>query len=220
MFFATLIQAPKHQVFDIAKASPEFAIKVDLVPDDPTSEPLTGSARVMIISRASHKTVQTIRMASVAIFKEQLATSVGKTGKQPELYDDQYSFVFEDFNFDGHPDLAICKDIQGSYGAMSYDIFLWNAKQKRFVKDAQLSKLSSEHLGLLEVDRKRRELITFDKSGAAWHLTSTYKYLKGRPRLVETEVEDATSGYRDVITTKRRVGKHWRTRVRVVREPN
>lgn len=221
MYFPIPIQAAKHQTFEIPKASPEFALKVDVLPEEGSDmEPLTGRATVMILSRTTRKLIQTIKLPSVAIFKQQLATSVSKSGKQPALYDDDYTFVFEDFNFDGHEDLAICKDIQGSYGAMTYDIFLWNPKQKRFIKDAELSKLSSEHLGLVEVDRKKRELITYDKSGAAWHLKSTYKYANGHPRLIETEEDDATSGTREVITTKRRVGKRWQKRVKMVSMSN
>lgn len=219
--FLPSIRQLHHQIFNIAKASPEYSLKVDLTPNGGSSEePLTGKARVTIVSRTTHKSIQTIAMASIAIFKDQLSTSVGPQGKQPALYDDEYTFVFEDFNFDGRQDLAVCKDIQGSYGAPTYDIFLWNPARKQFVRNAQLSKLSSEHLGLLQVDRKSRELITFDKSGAAWHLTSTYKYVHARPKLVETKEEDASGGVHDVITTRRLIGNHWRKQVKVIPIPN
>jgi hypothetical protein len=212
------LQSPPHRVFNLPNASPEFALRVHFTRDEGSNdEPLLGAGVVTIVSRATGKAVQTIRMPSIAIFKDQMAFSVGQSGKQPALYDDEYSFVFEDFNFDGHPDLAICKDTQGSYGGPTYDIFLWNPARHLFVRNAQLSKLSSEHLGLIEVDRRNRELITADKSGAAWHMASTYKYFGKQLRLIETEVDDQT-GPKDIVTTRRLVGGKWRKTVKFLRE--
>jgi hypothetical protein len=94
---------------------------------------------------------------------------------------------------------------------MSYDILLWNPQRHQFVKDPQLTKLSSEHLGLIELDPKKREVITFDKSGAAWHLMSTYKYFGTHLKLIET-VEDDATGDKEIITTHRLVHGKWQTK--------
>jgi len=207
--------APHHLHINIANASPRYSLSVDIdpAPADPES-PVSGTAVVKVVSRATGKPIQSIRMPSLTLFKGSYAKSVGPHGKSPSVYDDNYSFVFEDFNFDGRQDLAICKDTQGSYGGLTYDVFLWNPAQNRFVKDSMLTALSSEHLGLVAVDPQKQELTAFDKDGAAWHHSSTYKWIKHRLTLVEEETEDGTGGHDVVITTRRLVHSHWRQTIR------
>jgi len=96
---------------------------------------------------------------------------------------------------------------------LTYDVFRWIPAQKQFVKDSALSALSSEHLGLVSVDAKKQELTAFDKSGAAWHKSSTYKWHNKKLILVEDEIDDAT-GAREVITTRTKIGARWHKTVR------
>lgn len=217
MFFLVAAQAiiPAHRKhITIPNVSQRFSISVDLDTDPSGSEDtVTAPATVKISWRKTGKPIQTIRMPALTIFKGMFALDVPAKGSSPSPYGDTYSFVFQDFNFDGQQDLAICKDNNGSYGAPTYDVFLWRPAQKQFIRDAILSKLSSEHLGLIVRDPARRELTTFDKDGAAWHTWSTYRWRNKRLVLVKEEVDDAR-GDKEVITTKTLIGSHWKTIVK------
>jgi hypothetical protein len=217
MFHLPVIQAnpsPHHRHFTVSKASPVYSISVDIdTTAAKTDDPIQGSAVITLVSRSTGRAVQRISMPSLTLFSGSYATSVGPHDQPPSPYGNEYSFVFEDFDFDGHADLAICKDTTGSYGGPTYDVFRWNVSRAKFVRDPLLSRLSSEHLGLCIADPKTHEVLTFDKDGAAWHKSSTYKWRKRRLTLVKDEVDDAT-GAREVITTRTRVGSHWRVSVR------
>jgi len=206
--------ASKHLNFTIEAASPRFSLSVEVAPSkESTDDPVIGPATVTVLSRGTKKPVQTIKLPSIAVFKNQKSISIAAPGKTPSQYDTSYTFIFQDFNFDGKQDLAICNGLNGSYGLPSYDVFLWSANQNRFVKDQMLTSLASEHLGLFAVDSKKKEFVVFDKSGAAWHKSSFYQWFGGKPTLYKEEVDDAT-GNEDVVTTKTLIGKKWHTKVK------
>lgn len=215
--FLTPGPAPVQLHFSIPNASPQFSAEIEIsTSDDPKADSITGSATITVIRNANHQKLQSIKLDSIVLFKSQMCTYFVSSGKQPDVYDDAYSLVFADFNFDGNMDLAVCRNTDGSYSSPTYDIYRWRPSLNRFIKDAELTKLGSEHLGLIKVDFKKRELITYDKSGAAWHLESRYRWVKGRPLLVQSIEDDATSADKEVITTKTLVGGRWRKQVKVI----
>lgn len=77
----------------------------------------------------------------------------------------------------------------------------------------------ADKLGMFTVDKKKRQLQTFDKSGCCWHVAQRYKVVGDRPVMIWEETEDATipDETKVKITTKTRVGGKWKTAVRYVK---
>ena len=71
---------------------------------------------------------------------------------------------------------------------------------------------------MFTVDREKKQLETFDKSGCCLHITERYSVTRGRLVKVFEEVEDATipNETKVKITTKTRVNGKWKTRVKYV----
>ena len=80
----------------------------------------------------------------------------------------------DDFNFDGRPDIAVPRGQQGPYGSWSDDIYL-QTEDGNLLKSQELSELSDYYMGTPEIDRKRKLLIVYNKSGAAIHYTAHYR---------------------------------------------
>jgi len=217
LYLAPFQQPFTLQAFTIANASPKYSVRIlvtgkegaDGVPDM-----IQGSGKVTIKSKATGAVIQTISMKSIAVFTKQLSTSVGKDGREPSMYDDSYSLVFEDFNFDGRQDLAICNGLNSGYGGPSYDVYLFDPKKSKFIKSPTLSTLASEHLGLFEIDWKAHALLVYDKSGAAWHKETSYRLVHNRLVKVGEMIDDAT-GSKEVLTTRKLVGSKWKVTKKV-----
>jgi hypothetical protein len=109
------------------------------------------------------------------------------------IYDPQSAIEVGDFNFDGLPDVAVCTGEEGEYFMPSYDVYLASAPGGNFVHSRALSRLG-KHLGMFEVDTKRRQLITFSKDTCCWHLMTRYTVVKDRPVKVFELEEKATIG--------------------------
>lgn len=111
-----------------------------------------------------------------------------------QLYNEQSPLIFEDFNFDGHEDLAIRNGNNSNYSGPSYDVYVFNVTKKKFVLSDELTELATNNLGMFQTDQKRKRLITFAKSGCCWHITTEYAVVpgKGLEKVYEIE-EDAMS---------------------------
>jgi len=175
---------------------------------------VTGPAQVSIFKKGAKAPFQVLHLPNIAI-ERQVSTYDPKIDKKPRvLYGDDPNIVFEDFNFDGNEDLAICDGHDGGYGGPTYNVFLYNAASGRFVKSSALSALTRDgYLGLFLVDRQRRHLVAFQKDGAAWHERQTFNMVNSKPVLIEDVVEDQRDGP-DVVTTKRLVHGRWVKSVR------
>lgn len=137
------------------------------------------------------------------------------------LYDNQSAVNIDDFNFDGMEDVAICNGAQGSYGGPSYEVYLSNKSAGKFVYSKAFSELG-QHLGMFEVDKKKKVLRIFDKSGCCWHVTEEYSVIGGRPVKTFVEEEDARltdekNADKVKITIKRLVKGKWQTKVKYVK---
>lgn len=140
------------------------------------------------------------------------------------LYDEQSVVNIDDFNFDGMQDVAICDGANGSYGGPSYQVYLSSKSAGKFVHSKSFSELGT-HLGMFEVDKKKKVLRIFDKSGCCWHVTEEYSVVNNRPVKVFVEEEDATmsdekNADKVKITTKRLVNGKWQTKVKYVKREN
>ena len=178
-----------------------------------------GPARVSFYRKGAKTPFQILRLPNVEIYRETPAHNPQTSAPPRRLYAEEYGFVFDDFNFDGAEDVAICNGRNSGYGGPSYSVFLFDAKSRKFVGNRRLSELAEgAYLGLFFPDRKKKQLVAHSKSGCCHHETEKYRVVNGRPVLVEKITEQATGrddGAFDVVTTTRtRVGRRWVTRVR------
>lgn len=168
-------------------------------------------ARVRIYRKGSKTPFQVLCLPSVWVNAEQFAYSPKTAAKRRVLYDDEYSVVFDDFNFDGLEDLAVCNGRNGGYGGPSYTIFLFDRRAGRFAESGALSRLNEGgYLGLFFPDAKKKTLTALSKSGCCYHESEVYKVINSKPVLVERVTEDAhvSDGY-VLVTTRKRVGRRW-----------
>lgn len=175
----------------------------------------SGRASVRLFRRGSRTPFQVLRLPNVELYKDTAAYSPETSAKPRGLYAEEYTFVFDDFNFDGREDLAICNGRHGGYGGPSYTVFLFDARAGRFVESRPLSRLADgPYLGLFFPDPKSRTLTTFSKDGCCYHEIRTFEVAGDRPVLVEYVIEDATpeggapDGY-EIVTRKKRAGRRW-----------
>lgn len=172
-------------------------------------------ARVSIYRKGAKSPFQVLCLPSVWVNSEQFAYSPETAAKQRVLYDDEFSVVFDDFNFDGREDLAVCNGRNGGYGGPSYTVFLFDRRAGRFVENRPLSRLNEGvYLGLFFPDAKGKTLTALSKSGCCYHETEVYKVVNDRPVLVQKIIEDATLGGGAtegfvLVTTRKRVGRRW-----------
>lgn len=121
-----------------------------------------------------------------------------------------YSFVFEDFNFDGREDLAICTGRDGGYDGPSYDVFLFAPNSGKFIKSEPFTELTiNGYLGLFKVETKAKRLKAQSKSGCCIHQTDYFTVVKNRPELVKSIIEQYESDEKVTVTTRKKVGGRW-----------
>ena len=114
-------------------------------------------------------------------------------------------------------DVALCEGTQGSYGMPSYQVYLSSRTAGKFVYDKKFSALG-KHLGMFTVDKEKKLLRTFDKSGCCWHITEEFSVVNNAPKKVFEEVEDAAFAEATKIKTitKKLVNGKWQTKVKMV----
>jgi hypothetical protein len=201
-------------IFLLKDASKHYDVKISVSKcEEDTCE---GAGKIELFKKNAAAIYQTIEMPNVFI---ELGSDRKPTANLIELYGENNSgIVFDDYNFDGAEDIAVRNGNEGGYGGPSYDIFLFSGPRK-FIRNASLTKLASENLGLFAVDKKKKTIETFDKSGCCWHRTIRYRVIKNRPVKIYEMVEDAFGSDGKVrITTKRLIKGRWRTTTRVIAE--
>ncbi|MFT4094265.1 MAG: hypothetical protein QM640_11565 [Niabella sp.] len=98
-------------------------------------------------------------------------------------YGSQSVLIYEDFNFDKIPDLAIMNGNNSCYSGPSFDIYL--AQASRFVYSEGFSDLSNNYCGMFQVDADTKEIHTMSKGGCCYHEYSTFKVVNNKPVLVK-----------------------------------
>jgi hypothetical protein len=201
------------RTFDIKDASKFFDVKVKVEKcDDMFCE---GKTTFSFYKKGGGTPYQVINLPDTQIDIS--------NGDQPSvnvnlLYDQQSVINVDDYNFDGMEDISLCDGANGSYHMPSYRIYLSDRRAGKFVYSPAFTKLGS-HLGMFTIDKKKKTLETFDKSGCCWHITERYDVVANRPRKVFELVEDATipDEKRVKITTKILVNGRWKTSVKYVK---
>lgn len=124
-------------------------------------------------------------------------------------YDQQQVLKFDDFNFDHQTDLAIRNGNNGSYGAPTYDIYVFNSTKQRFVKSEELTDLVLDNLGMFEVDHARKRLICKDKSGCCLLLKTEHEVVFRKGLRKVREVEEDSDGETVKVTTRELRNRQW-----------
>jgi len=102
-------------------------------------------------------------------------------------YGPEYTFNalhFDDFNFDGFPDIALPGDGSTSH-APYFDIWLWDPKQRKFVEDEALNDAQ-----ISKVDSKTRRLYS-EYSYHGFSSVSEYTYSSGKIVLISSDDVDS-----------------------------
>ncbi len=153
---------------------------------------------------------QTLRPA--ALYLNQRATLYRGAVAQRDRRASQ-SIIVSDVNGDGRDDLALWTGTRGGYGGASYDIHLFDATKKTFVRSAAFSELTVGRDGFFAIVDGR--IRTTSKSGCCLHTEEFHVVEKNAPKLVERIVEDATGNR---AAPKRRVSKLVDGRMREVKQ--
>src|SRR2546421_1437699 len=210
LLFVSCTSAFAQHKFDIRNASRFFDVKVEVESCSDTE--CTGKASYSFYKKEANSPYQVINVADTYVELE--------PGGKPAvnvtlLYDKQSAINVGDYNFDGMEDIAVCTDGHGgSYGMPSYSVYLSSRAAGKVVYNRSFSALG-RHLGMFELDTKKRLLRTFDKSGCCWHIMEEFDVVNNRPRKVKEIVEDAIADPGSVkVTTKTLVNSRWRTQVK------
>ncbi|HEX8559585.1 MAG TPA: hypothetical protein VF668_15890 [Pyrinomonadaceae bacterium] len=207
--------ASGQETFDVRGALRAYDLKVTMgdCGDEPEVK-CSGPARVRVFKKGARPSppLQTLDLPNVEVYRDTAEYNPATSPGRRALYAEEYSFVGEDFNFDGLEDLAVCNGRNGGYGGPSYTVFLFDRRSGRFAESRALSRLNEgEYLGLFSRDPKRKRLTTLSKSGCCYHETEVYSVVNNRPVLVEEVIEDATGAGEGsvLVTTRRKVKGRW-----------
>ena len=195
------------ETFLLKNASKDFDVKIRIAKC--ADDICEGKAAVYLLKKNQTQVFQTIQMPEMYL---ELGGDKKPTANLIELYGENNSgVVFDDFNFDGREDLALRNGNNGGYGGPSYDVLLFSKATGQFAKNAALTSLASENLGLFSVDKKSRTIETFTKSGCCWHQTTRYHIVNNRPLKIYVYTEDAARGDDKVrLTTETLVKGRWK----------
>lgn len=212
-FFAAPVFAQAK--FDVRDGSKIYDVRVEVATCE--AERCEGPVTFTLFKNGQPKPFQIFKLADSSFLIDE---------NQPQSatmsYQKQSAFTFEDYNFDGIPDLALCDGNYSGYGGQSFQIYLFVSSRKLFVNSPGFTRLAqAPYLGIFQVDRKRRVLKNFAKSGCCLHTWEEYAVVNNRPRKVFEKTEDAThaAGKKVKTTTRRLVKGRWQTQIQLTPRP-
>jgi hypothetical protein len=213
MFLMLCGSALAQKTFELKDASKYFDIKISVAKCEDGF--CGGKASFSFYKKGGKTPYQVINLDDTQI---QLDENGNAQANISMLYDNQSAVNIDDFNFDGMEDVAICDGANGSYSGPSYQVYLSSRSAGKFVLSKSFSELGT-HLGMFEVDKKKKVLRIFDKSGCCWHVTEEYSVVNNRPVKVFVQEEDATIAdeTKVKITTKTLVKGKWQTKVKYLK---
>jgi hypothetical protein len=114
------------RIFEIKEGSEHYSAKVSV--ESCEENICSGKGIIKLYLKLNSNLFQILR-------SEDLYFSLDQNGGKPttnmnQLYAEQSSLIFNDFNFDGYEDLAIRDGNKGGYGGPSYDVYVFNLTKK------------------------------------------------------------------------------------------
>ncbi|MBK8808459.1 MAG: hypothetical protein IPO21_18240 [Bacteroidales bacterium] len=171
-----------------------------------------GAGIIKLIDKTTNNHFQTFNSEELNIYYDNIQID---TIKVMLPYNEQSLLIFNDFNFDGAEDLAIANGNNGSYGATTYNVYIYNVTKKQFDWSEELTNLTTENLGMFKIDSERKRLISYSKSGCCWHLTSEYEIALPSILVLVYELEEDASLDKYVkVTTRKWVSNKWVSKTR------
>jgi hypothetical protein len=213
LFFSTLATTiSASNTFYLKNASEKFDVKIEVA--ECGDGFCKGKAKFSFYRKNAIKPFQIINLSDTQLWLDRGGNAQANVTLR---YDEQSAVNFDDFNFDGLEDIAVCDGNNGGYGMPSYRVYLYSKRRQKFVYSSSFTQIGQgPSLGMFEVDKKKRMLYRFSKSGCCWHQTEGFAVINNRPKKVFEETIDATIP--DVkkvqITTKRLIKGKWRTRIK------
>ena len=102
-------------------------------------------------------------------------------------------FIIEDVNFDGHNDIRLLQFLPAGPN-LPYYFWSYNPSAQKFQRQKALEEITSP-----DFDPKKKLIYSFWRSSCCDHGSSTYRYINGRPTLIEESEVKEEDG--KVITT-------------------
>lgn len=194
--------------FEIKNGSKKYI--ADIIVENCSEENCQGYGTVKLIDKTSKKVFQTFTSEDLFLYLDQ-----NRSLNSKELSHEESPLIFLDFNFDGNEDLAIRNGNNSSYGGPSYDVYVSNSSQTKFILSDELTELAVGNLGMFEIDSKRKRIITNSKSVCCWHQSAEYIVIpKIGLKLVYSQEENATGGEFVEVTTKELIKNKWKTKIK------
>lgn len=116
----------------------------------------------------------------------------------------------EDFNFDGIKDLGISTTGSG-YGSYAYDVYIFDPVKKQFVLNQKFTNTIGQNNGGYSIDKTKKIITTYNKSGCCWHQTLEYQVVNNEPQLFHKLTEDFLIGDMGTVTDEKLIDGKWVT---------
>jgi hypothetical protein len=172
--FATTLSLAQ-TVFTVDNLSKQYYGKIQI---SDTSE-VFSKGWVAIYDRKTNK--QLIRVVS-----DELAMSLHKGKAIANIkslpYGEQSLIMYDDFNFDGKKDFAVCDGQNSCYHGPSFKIYLANANS--FLYSKEFTRLAQEYCGMFHADPKTKKIHTMTKSGCCWQEASEFIVVNNKPKAI------------------------------------
>jgi hypothetical protein len=189
----------------------DMTVQVSRCGEDKDNPNRCEKARISFYRKGAESPFQVLDLPAIEIYIGRLVYNPQIDRKPRISTEDEYSFVFDDFNFDGKEDFAVRNGRGGGYSEPSYSVFLYNDIRKLFVKSRHLSELTlAPYLGLFLVDPEKQYLTAFTKSGCCFQETKVFRSSLNFLGLIEetTQEVDMVEGVK-TITTRKKVNARW-----------
>jgi hypothetical protein len=144
----------------------------------------------------------------IKVAAEELALSLhdgqAKANIKSLPYGEQSLIMYEDYNFDGKKDFAICDGQNSCYHGPSFRIYLATGQGFRF--NEAFTQLAQENCGMFSVDEQEKTLHTMTKDGCCWHQYSKYIVINNAPKEI-SRLTEKSDGPFEISTEEKWNGK-------------
>jgi hypothetical protein len=178
LIFTTLTFAQK--VVTVDNFSKEYYGKIQIVD---TSE-VFSKGWVAIYDRHTNKQIIKVVSGELALTLHD-GKAIANIKSLP--YGEQSLIMYEDFNFDGVKDFAICDGQNSCYHGPSFKIYL--ATGKGFLYSKEFTRLAKEYCGMFNTDNKAKRIYTMAKDGCCWHEFSEFIVVNNKPKAIKVQTE-------------------------------